>query len=495
MTFDRYDVGLILLCGVFLYANLFAGPGTPFLLGGDQVFFWMDGQRLLYGEHVYRDFFQFTAPGADLLYLGAFELFGPRIWTPNLVVLLLGTTLSVLCLRISRSMMSRAQAALATAIYMVFVIGGTLDGTHHWFSLLAILGAVAVLMNGRTTVRIAIAGALLGLATFITQTRGPAAAVGISAWMMWERYRTQELWSSYLRRQVLLLALLLLAWTVLSAYFLATLGLRQLWFFQVTYVRECVVSAWNAMSIGLPASLSRENLLPLVKWLFAFTLLPVVYATCLWKYWRLSRDAHSQDVARVGLLTLVATALFLEIAQSPSWFRFYTVSLPGVVLLVWLTGELGKFKVQVTRLLWIGVIGLAAHTTWSIHVHYSTIEELPAGRVAMPPPAAEKLAWLAAHTRPGQFMLQAGWPGVYLPLALRNPIYLDVIPGCNGTTRLAYLALSLRQLEAKRVQYIVWSPRFEGPDYSSPAAFHEFLVDHYRPIWTFSDRDEVWERK
>ena len=32
---DRYDVVFLLVCAVFLYANLFANPETPYLLGGD----------------------------------------------------------------------------------------------------------------------------------------------------------------------------------------------------------------------------------------------------------------------------------------------------------------------------------------------------------------------------------------------------------------------------------------------------------------------------
>lgn len=476
-TLDRYDAGLILGCCVFLYANLFASPGTPFLLGGDQVFFWADGQRLLHGERLYRDFFQFTAPGADLIYLGVFKLFGPRIWVPNLVVLLLGTSLCLACLLISRSIMSRMQAALATAFYVVFVIGGTLDGTHHWFSLLAVMCAVVVLMGGRTTVRIVIAGALLGLATFITQTRGPAAAVGIAAWLLWERSRTQQTWSSLLKQQVLLFAPLILAWSALSAYYLVTVGPQQLWFFQVSFARECAVSGWNAASIGLPKDLF--NVLPWVRWIFAYILLPLACGIFLWKYWR---SVPSENAARLGLVTLIAAVLFIEVGQSPSWFRFYCISLPGVILLVSLTGR--------TRLLWMGVIGLAAYHTWSLHVHNSAVVDLPAGRVAAPPPAAQKLAWLAGHTQPGQFMLQAGWPGMYLPLGLRNPVYLDVIPGCSSPIRRGYVESSIRQLEAKRVQYIVWSP-----GYSSPPQFHEFLVERYRLTRRFSDLDEIWERR
>jgi len=467
---DRHDAGLILACVAFLYLNLFANPTTPFLLGGDQTYRWMNAQRLLYGEQMYRDFFQFTPPGADLLYLGAFKLLGPRSWTPNLVVLGLGTALGAMCLYISRSIMPRARAALATSLYVVFVIGQTLDGTHHWFSLLAVLGAVAVLLEGPTTARVAVAGALLGLATFITQTRGPAAAIGIVAWMLREK-------SGWRRIGVLVVALIL-AWSALSAYYLATIGWQDLWFSQVTYVRECAVSGLHSLIEGMPPA----GLMPKIRWIFAYLLLPAVCLICLWKYWR-------QGGARFGLLALVATALFAEVAQSPSWFRFFCVALPGVILCVSLSGP------WLQRLLWIAVIGLAVQHTWSRHAQYSTIDGLPAGRVAVSGPAAEKLAWLAEHTRPGQFMLQAGWPGLYLPLALRNPVFLDVIPGCSSCTRVAYVDLSIRQLEAKRVQYILWAPRFEGPGYSTPPQFHEFLVARYRLIRRFSDRDEIWERQ
>jgi hypothetical protein len=490
-AFDRYDFAVILGCAAFLYVNLFARPGTPFLLGGDQVYSWMDAQRLLYGERVYRDFFQFTPPGTDLVYLGVFELFGPRIWTPNLVVLLLGTTLGALCLQISRSIMSRAQAILATCFYVVFVIGTTLDGTHHWFSLLAVTVAVAVLMKNRRNSGIAIAGALLGLATFITQTTGPIAALGFAIWLAWEQFQARvplTLW----RRLTLLFGSLVLTWLVLSGYYIATVGPRQLWSFQVDHARECLVSGWTVMTIGFPGAPSRATLLPLLRWLFSYAALPTVYVISLWKYRRLAREGATEKVAGLGLLTVVGTALFLEVAQSPNWFRFFCSSLPGVILLIWLIGKLGPLARLASGLLWIGVLGLAAYSTVAVRSHQPITTELPAGRVAATAVEAEKLVWLAAHTKPGQLMLQGGWPGMYLPLGLRNPIYLDIVPGCAIPSRLAYLAESVQQLKAKRVQYIVWSPRVQALE-DSPAVFREFLRDRYQQVWTFSDGDEVWE--
>jgi hypothetical protein len=481
--FNRYDVTFLLVCAVYLYANLFANPETPYLLGGDQVYFWLDAQRMLHGEQIYRDFFERNPPGTGLVYLAVFELFGPRIWTTNLVVLLLGVALCVLCLRIAQSIMPRPEAALATALYVVFVIGGTLNGTHHFFSLLAVLGAVALLIQGKSSMTVAIAGVLLGLATFFTQTRGPVAALAIAAWMMWEKSRLHEPWSRHLRGQGLLFATLVLTWLTLSSPYIAAVGLRQLWFWQVTYVLEYDVTGWTA-KIGAPENRPWGALAYVVRWLFGYALLPTVYAICLWKCWRVQRSIPCDSAARVALLTAVGAALWVEVAQSPNWFRFFCVCAPGVILLVWLLASLGKIAGTLTRVLWIGVIGLAAHQTWSRHWTHTVVQQLPAGRMATAPLDAEKLGWLAAHTKPGEFMFQAEWPGMYLPLGLRNPVFIwDV--ASNPT---AYVPLSIRQLEEKHVEFIVESPAY------SPPAFRAFLVNRYRLIRRFSDGSEVWQR-
>jgi hypothetical protein len=370
-------------------------------------------------------------------------------------------------------------------LYLVFVIGLTLDGTHHWFSFLAVLGAAALLIEARSSLRVALAGALLGLATFFTQTRGPVAALGIAAWMTWERFRRDEPWPRYVRHQALLFATLILTWGALSSYYIATLGLRQLWFYQVDYVWQYTVTGWNAASIGLPLGRSWVSLGALVRWLFAYVLLPSVYAIGLWRCAKISREEFTATASHVALLTAVGAALWVEVAQSPSWFRFFCVSMPGVILLIWLVTAATQVSAYLTRSLWIAVIALAAYQTWSKHRIYTAVAELPAGRIATTPLAAEKLGWLAAHTKPGEFMFQAEWPGMYLPLDLHNPVYLDAI----AASSVAYVPWSIRQLEEKHVEFIV-----ESPAYSQPA-FRAFLMNRYRLIWRFSDRDEVWQRK
>jgi hypothetical protein len=242
----------------------------------------------------------------------------------------------------------------------------------------------------------------------------------------------------------------------------------------------------------LPLSVSWATLPLVVQNVSAYVVLPPVYAICLWKCYRAPREAPPDNVARVALLTLVGTAMFLEIAQNPSWMRFYCVAVPGVILLVWLVGGLGKVAKYATAVMWIAVVSLAVHQTWIRQSAYSVVQELPGGRIATTPLIAEKLAWFAARTRPGQFMLQAAWPGMYLPLALRNPLYIEELE-TSGQGRLGYVALSIRQLEAKQVRYILWSPLLDAPGFSL-APLREFMEKRYRRIWIFPDQDEVWER-
>src|SRR4051812_46690304 len=245
-----YELSLLLGSAIYLYLNLFTLTGTPFLLGGDQVFYWTYALRLLHGEGIYQDFFQITPPGTDLVYLGAFQLFGPRIWVTNLVVLVVGISLCWLCFRVARSIMKPAQAALAAALFTIFFYGKMLNGTHHAFSMLAVMAALAVVVEGKTATRLAFAGVFLGAASFFTQTAGAFVALGIAAYLILDGFRGGTAASMWLKPQALLWLPLGLTWLALSGYFIATAGLRQLLYFQITHVRDYMVSGHDGLSLG-----------------------------------------------------------------------------------------------------------------------------------------------------------------------------------------------------------------------------------------------------
>src|SRR6266568_1050505 len=120
-TADWFVVALLFGTAAYLYVNLFVLPNIPYLLGGDQTYFWTDAQRMLFGERPYQDFFQFTPPGTDLFYFVLFKLFGPRIWVTNMVALGLGVALCWACFSISSQIMARGTALLGTLLFLTLV--------------------------------------------------------------------------------------------------------------------------------------------------------------------------------------------------------------------------------------------------------------------------------------------------------------------------------------------------------------------------------------
>ena len=496
---------------LYLYTKLFTFKGVPILLGGDQIFFWMDAKRLLIGERIYLDFFQFTPPGTDVVYLAFFKLFGPRIWVPNLIVLILGVLFGWVCFRISVSFLKTSHALLAASIFTVFIYGTLLNATHHLFSELAVLTAVAVLMRGKSWTRIALAGMLLGLATFFTQTRGPIAALAVAAYFTWEQLRARGPWFDYFRRLALLFTSLIFSWLILSSYFIATVGLGQIWKWQVDYVLRDKVA--EGIGFGLPHALSWSGLSGVSKLtddlsiLFVCVMLPVVYVVTLWSCWRergvrdSAGSAHGQAYrGSLVLLAFVGIATALEMTPSLTWFRLYCVAAPGVLLFVWAAGRVPAHRRLISNLLWVGLCCFALGQTWSMHRHKFVILDAPAGTVAAYPEQAEKLSWIAERTRPGDYFFQAGWPGVYLTLDLNNPVYAESLSPFN-TTIPEIVDRSVGQLESRQVRYILWTPFLNSPmPPGHPEVYHltplrEYMSKNYRKVWTFADGDEMWERK
>lgn len=179
--------------------------------------------------------------------------------------------------------------------------------------------------------------------------------------------------------------------------------------------------------------------------------------------------------------------------------RLYAVSLAGVILLVWSFDQTRKIRPYAVVAMWIGIICLAVWQTISAYTYQPSKIHLPAGEVAVSPQSYEKLHWLMEHTRPGQFVFQAAWPGVYLPLQLRNPMFVDQIYPADGTP-IDEVVLTIQQLEVKQVPYVVWAARLGSMDNLSVrpndhvVPLRAYLHSHYSEEHTFPDGDQVWQR-
>jgi len=61
-----------------------------------------------------------------------------------------------------------------------------MDGSHHWYSTLFVLIAINLIARARNPVSLGVAGALLGLATLFTSSRGVFVVAGALLFYVWK---------------------------------------------------------------------------------------------------------------------------------------------------------------------------------------------------------------------------------------------------------------------------------------------------------------------
>jgi hypothetical protein len=154
--------------------RLFIFPNVPVLPSGDQLGFAYDGARIVAGQLPYRDYFQIVPPGTELTYALVVKLFGLHTWTPHLMMAVLAAIATFLLTLISARVLRGPAVVLPGLFLAAFLLPYALDATHHWFSTVAALAALLVLLGGATIPRIAAAGALCGLTACFTQNKGAA---------------------------------------------------------------------------------------------------------------------------------------------------------------------------------------------------------------------------------------------------------------------------------------------------------------------------------
>lgn len=145
---------------LFLYLDIFVLPATPTWFGGrTQAIHSHNAARMLDGEMIYRDFFQYTPPGTELVYLALFKLFGVRAWIPSGVLVALGLGCALLSIVISRRLLPSPTCYLPGLLFLATAYQRNLDASHHWYSVLAVMAALAVVIEQRTPRRLTAAAA------------------------------------------------------------------------------------------------------------------------------------------------------------------------------------------------------------------------------------------------------------------------------------------------------------------------------------------------
>ena len=385
---SRWTIPIVVLSALFLYLQVFILPATPRVASGDQAIYLHHAVRMLEGEMIYRDYDHFTLPGTDVVYVALFKLFGVRAWIPQAMLIVLGVSTVYLVIFISRKLMSGTAAFLPGLLFITLLFTGYLDGTHHWYSTVATTAALAVLLEERSVGRLVWAGILLGVATFFTQSM-VLLPFGFALFLLWERRRESRTWSLLLKKEVSLLASFMATITACLAYFVWTVGLKQLLYYTVVFVVKYYPADWfNTWRVYLTAFALVHAIVPMVYLLFCAT------------YVLKSRKESDELWNRLMLVNFTGLFLFLTVASAPAYSRLYAVSPPALVLLVWFLDSPRKVERTMLRLLWVMVFVMAIVRPLVTQIRWKAYLDLPTGRTAFFEPVLyEKTKWIADRTR------------------------------------------------------------------------------------------------
>ena len=505
----RISTAVFLLAALsFLYCFLFIAPFVPTEGNGigDSLLNLAPGQRMYQGEMIYRDVFEFLTPGTALVNFLMFKIFGLRPWIPDLLALLIGLALAALGVAISRKLMRPSLALLPSATFIVSERAFLNDPTHHWYSLLAAIAAIAVLLKRRTAARIAAAGMFCGLCACFTQTSGLAVVVGFAVFLWWESSQKHEDWRRLLRKEAWLLTSFLATFLAVIVYFIFEAGPARFFWCTVVFVlkyhpREVPANKLLVIMAEFPALTSlRTFLYSFAHWLFLFAVTPLIFILFFGRYWRNSSAKPVEYWERPMLVAIVGLFLLLSIVPAPDGFRMAVSAFPALILLVWFLDSPRKLARGLVAAITVATLVIALYSVVGHEPHPVGIMATPHGKLAFTDPALyQEDLWIQQHTHPSEYFYEPLSQDAYFYLDLRNPTPLSSIEN-NGYTPPEQVADIVRGLERHQVRYILWSPQAldvsqssENPsnDYLGP--LRNYVHSHYILVKTFANSDQAWE--
>jgi hypothetical protein len=485
---------LLFISTVFLYLRTFLLPAVPFLTVGDESHYFLHALRMMHGQLPYRDYFTFVPPGTDLLYAGIFRLMGVHQWVVQGLLIFLGLLLTGIVIWNAQKVLRPSSVILTSLLFLVFDVNSALDATHHWWSVLLVMAAVGVLLGGRSSARIALAGFLCGFAALFTQTHAGLSLLAIALYLFLTN-DSEEHKPNLFRELLLLLLPFALVVIPVAGYYVHLLGFRTLTYWTIYYpllffhAQENIPLAF----FRTPRIHGFSEVYSLIPFIFIHAVVPLIYILCVI---RLNREKRGMDLLhwrKILLLTLVGSALFVSIISAPTFLRLCAVGLPAIILCVWYLDGSSRLHHRSTAALWIAAITSIVYLPMSRQLHQHAIVKLPTGRVAfINDRQYDKMLWLAQHTHPGETFLND--TNAAFALSLESPGPLDFVT-TTEFTRPQQIDALLLSMTAHRTRYIYLDPPLTVPvvTKNNLEPFFKYLGQNYHLAKVFSD-GQILER-
>lgn len=487
-------VAVAIAAAVFFYLHLFRFPLVPIWHTGDAAIYLEHADRMLHGEVLYRDIFEFNLPGMEWLYLLAFRCFGVHVWVPNALLMAAGAAVTVLVYGLARLVLRGSAAVLPALAYLLVCQRSSIDGAHHWYSTLLVLAAANMVARVRHPAGMAVAGVLLGMATVVTSTRGVFVAAGVVVFLVWSAGSVR----AALRPTAALLAGVCMPAAATLVYLTAQVSTGTLYDALVVFpLRYYGKGAANNFSVYFDEwhgmfPVHAGSVLLAGLWLAINVATPVLLA--IWTV-RLARGANAGDAERrrsLMLLTCIGVFALAAVASAPSSPRLNCAAAFAYVLGAVLLEQMGG-RLAMGWLLTMLLIAYAAEANATVlRPVYRT--QGPRGEVGfLDRENYEVMDWLNHHARLGDRYF--GWPMVNWIVGLQNPAAIEWAEP-NAYTRPEQVRALIAALEQKQTRFIdplddAAEPR--NPD-DSLEPLRAYLETHYHVGHTFADGGTVLER-
>ena len=496
----------------------------------DGFVFMSDALRIVRGEAMYRDFFQFNAPLATWLLAGAFAAFGPTLLVTHVLQTALVWASALLAWAIARRLGAGRWlawlpgAALALGLYPHYV-----GYNHHWVALplvlASLLAGVRALGRPEPASAWVAAGSLAGLVFATVWTDGAVLLLAMApfpllvAWLAGTCLRPAA-WSA-----VGFLAgfagPLVLAAAVLAGQNALQAALHDVFVWPLLHYRPGGGANDVPFATDLPAILLPVKALP--GWygrvahyvlLYAFFVAGAGLAAA-WGLGLLLRRLRgavglAPGTAVLGLVGLAALGFLAVSTRGRADFVHVCMYLAPA--LIFLTGLLPRWAArfpgpEAAPVRWAPAGALAAFALTGALMVVKGMAAAPAVWFPAAGPDARMreapiLAWLAAHARPGDRLVAMPAGGFYYfygpPPATRLPILLPPELGYNPEGE--WLA-ARAELAANRPRFVVIAPWPWAERAAIHARYEALLPPGYvrrgefrTPQWAGIWPAVVWER-
>lgn len=469
---------------LFFYLHLFHLPNVPVFHSGDQYIYMEHAERMMRGDVLYRDLFQFNSPGTESLYYVLFRCFGIQLWLVHLTLCLTLVGITLLVYALSRTILAGSTAFLPALVFLVVCQRTSLDGAHHWYSTLLVLLAVNLVARARNLVGIATAGVCLGLACVFTSTRGASVAMGIALFFLWKHHNLR----TAAKPITVLFAPAAFVFTFVLAGYAHAAGVRRLYESLIVFpLHFYPAGAANGPSVYFDEwtailPLSPRSLLYFALWLALNVAVPLTFIAFAMYYSSLNAIERRSDRQKENLVLCAFAGGFalLAVASAPSAPRMNCAAAFAYILLTAMVCRNVRhrsIKAALAVVFCIGAAELAAAVARPVYVLHG-----PRGLIAyLHRSDFEWSSFIAERALPGDRLF--GDTQLNVLLGLPNPTAVPWVEP-NGYTRPEQVADVVRALSNKPTQFVIWSDdmdQYSGPD-DNLQPLRVYLKSHYHPM-------------